>query len=35
MNKIIEDCIEKVVEIFKHFSDKNENEWTFDATGLK
>lgn len=35
MNEIIEDCIEKVVEIFKHFSDKNENEWTFDATGLK
>ena len=35
MNKIIKDCIEKVVEIFKHFSDKNENEWTFDATGLK
>ena len=35
MNEIIEDCIEKVVELFKQFPDKNENEWTFETTGLK
>ena len=35
MNEIIEDCIEGVVKIFKQFPDKNENEWTFDAAGLK
>lgn len=33
MNKIIEDCIEKVVEIFKQFP--NEPAWTFNTAGLK
>ena len=35
MNEIIENCIEKVAEIFKQFPDKNKNEWTFKTTGLK